>query len=104
MEKNASKDWVALKSFLDWFLGDRAQRVNTSWLNWVQAKKAFNELDKTFLRPFNNPKVQIGNEANNFARMEVMLFFVRLDKPMQQKICKQSRIPETKIKNTRNKI
>ncbi len=32
MEKNISEDWVALKDFLDWLLGDFAYQVNTSWL------------------------------------------------------------------------
>ena len=49
MEKNASKDWVALKDFLDRLLGDRTHRVNTSRLDWVQAKKVSNESDDTFL-------------------------------------------------------
>ncbi len=30
MEKNASKDWVALKDFLDRLLGDRDHRVHIS--------------------------------------------------------------------------
>ncbi len=49
MEKNASEDWVALKDFLDQLLGYRALRVHASWLDWVQAKKASNESDDTFL-------------------------------------------------------
>ena len=96
MEKNASEDWVALKDFLDRLLGDRAHRVHTSWLDWVQAKKASNESDDTFLQRFNTLKTQIGDEANDLAKTEVMLFFGRLDKPMQQIIRKQSSIPETK--------
>ncbi len=96
MEKNASEDWVALKDFLDRLLGDRAHRVYTSWLDWVQAKKAFNESDDTFLQRFNTLKTQIGNEANDPAKIEIMLFFAELDEPMQQKICKQSSMPETK--------
>ena len=95
MEKNASEDWVALKDFLDRLLGDRAHRVHTSWLDWVQAKKASNESDDTFLRRFNTLKTQIGDEANDPAKMRVMLFFAGLDKLMQQKICKQSRMPKT---------
>ena len=96
MEKNASEDWVALKDFLDRLLGDRAHRVHTSWLDWVQAKKASNESDDTFLRRFNTLKTQIGDEANDPAKIEVMLFFAGLDKPMQQKIHEQSSMPETK--------
>ncbi len=96
MEKNTSKDWVSLKDFLDRLLGDRAHRVNTSWLDWVQAKKASNESDNIFLRRFNNLKTQIGDEANDPAKMEVMLFFAGLDEPMQQKICEQSSMLETK--------
>ncbi len=41
-------------------------------------------------------KTQSGNEANNPAKIEVMLFFTGLDEPMQQKIREQSSIPETK--------
>ncbi len=96
MEKNASKDWVALKDFLDPLLGDPAHRVHTSWLDWVQAKKASNESDDTFLRRFNTLKTQIGDEANDSAKIEVMLFFAGLDEPMQQKIREQSSMPETK--------
>ena len=33
IEKNASKDWVALKDFLGQLLRDRAHRVHTSWLD-----------------------------------------------------------------------
>ena len=83
IEKNASEDWVALKDFLDRLLGDRAHRVHTSWLDWVQAKKASNESDDTFLRQFNTLKTQIGDEANDPAKIEVMLFFAGLDEPMQ---------------------
>ena len=96
MEKNASEDWVALKDFLDRLLGDRAHRVHTSWLDWVQAKKASNESDDTFLRRFNTLKTQIGDEANDPAKIEVMLFFAGLDEPMQRKIREQSSMPETK--------
>ncbi len=96
MEKNASEDWVALKDFLDRLLRDRAHRVHTSWLDWVQAKKASNESDDTFLRRFNTLKTQIGNEANDPAKIEVMLFFAGLDEPMQQKIRKQSSMLKTK--------
>ncbi len=96
MEKHASEDWVALKDFLDRLLRDRAHRVDTVWLDWVQAKKASNESDDTFLRRFNTFKTQIKNEANDPAKIEVMLFFAGLDEPMQQKICKQSSMPETK--------
>ena len=62
----------------------------------MQAKKAFNESDDTFLRQFNTLKTQIENEANDPAKMEVMLFFAGLDEPMQRKIGKQSSMPETK--------
>ena len=96
MEKNASEDRVALKDFLDWFWRDRAYRINTSWLDWVQAKKATNKSANTFLRRFNTLKTQIGDEANVPTKIEVMLFFVGLNKPMQQKICKPSRMPKTK--------
>ncbi len=96
MEKNASKDWVALKDFLDRLLGDCAHRVHTSWLDWVQAKKASNKSDDTFLRQLNTLKIQIGNEANDPAKIEVMLFFAGLEEPMQQKIHEQSSMPETK--------
>ncbi len=96
MEKNASEDWVTLKDFLGRLLGDRAHRVNTSWLDWVQAKKASNKSDDTFLRQFNTLKTQIENEANDPTKIEVMLFFAALDEPMQQKICEQSSMPETK--------
>ncbi len=96
MEKNASEDWVALKDFLDRLLGDRGHRVHTSWLDWVQTKKASNESDNTFLRQFNTLKTQIGDEANNPAKIEVILFFAGLDEPMQQKIREQSSMPGTK--------
>ncbi len=96
MEKNASEDWVALKDFRDRFLGDRAHRVHTSWLDWVQAKESSNESNNTFLRRFNTLKTQIENEANDPAKMEVMPFFAGLDEPMQQKIRKQSSMPGTK--------
>ncbi len=96
MEKNASEDWVALKDFLDRLLGDRAHRVHTSWLDWMQAKKASNESDDTFFRRFNTLKSQIENEANNPAQIEVILFFAGMDEPMQRKIRKQSSMPETK--------
>ncbi len=56
MEKDASKDWVVLKDFLDRLLGDRAHRVHTSWLDWLQAKKASNESEDTFLRQCNTLK------------------------------------------------
>ena len=62
----------------------------------MQAKKACNESDDTILRQFNTLKSQIVDEANDPAKIEVMLFFAGLDEPMQQKICKQSSIPETK--------
>ncbi len=96
MEKNASQDFVALKDFLDRVLGDRAHRVYTSWLDWVQVKKWSNESDDTFLRRFNTLKTQIGNEVNDLAKIEVMLFFAGLDEPMQQKIREQSRMLEKK--------
>ncbi len=83
IEKNVSEDWVALKDFLDRLLGDRAHQINTSWLDWVQAKKASNESDNTFLRRFNTLKSQIGNEVNDPAKIEVPLFFAGLDEPMQ---------------------
>ncbi len=81
MEKN-TEDRVALKDFLNRLLGDRAHRVHTSWLDWVQAKKASNEFDDTFLRRFNTLKTQIGDEANDPAKIEVMLFFAALNKQM----------------------
>ncbi len=62
----------------------------------MQAKKVSNELDDTFLRRFNTLKTQIGDEANDPAKIEVMLFFAGLDKPMQRKSRKQSSMPETK--------
>ena len=62
----------------------------------MQAKKVSNELDDTFLRRFNTLKTEIGNEANDPAKIEVMLFFERLDELMQQKTGEQSSIPETK--------
>ncbi len=96
MEKNAFEDWVALKDFLSRLLGDRTHQVHISWLDWVQAKKAYNESDDTFLRRFNTLKTQIGNEANDPAKIEVMLFFAGLDESMQQKIREQSSMPETK--------
>ncbi len=55
-----------------------------------------NESDDTFLRRFNTLKTQIGNEANDPAKIEVMLFFAGLDEPMKQKISEQSSMPETK--------
>ncbi len=96
MEKNTSKNWVALKDFLDRLLGDRAHRVHASLLDWVQAKKASNESDDTFLQQFNTLKIQIGDEANDLAKIEVMLFFAGFDELMQQKN------PRT-IKHARNK-
>ncbi len=63
MEKNASEDWVALKDFLDRLLRDPAHRVHTPLLDWVQAKKAFNESNDTFFRRFNTFKTQIRDEA-----------------------------------------
>ncbi len=96
MEKNACEDWVALKDFLDRLLEDRAHQVYTSWLDWVQAKKASNQSGDTFLRRFNTSKTQIEDEANDPAKIEVMLFFEGLDEPMQQKIREQSRRPRTK--------
>ncbi len=96
MKKNAFEDWVALKDFLDRILGDSAHRVHTSWLDWVQAEKASNESDDTFLRRFNTLKTQIGNEVNDPAKIEVIFFFARLDELMQQKICEQSSMSKTK--------
>ncbi len=96
MENNTSEYKVTLKDFLDRFLGDPAYRVHTSWLDGVQAKKVSNEKDNAFLQQFNTLKTQIGNKANNLAKIEVMLCFVRVDEPMQQKIREQSSIPETK--------
>ena len=95
MEKKASEDWVALKDFLVQLLEDCAHQVHTSWLDWVQTKKASNESDDTFFRQFKALKTQIGDESNDPAKIEVMLFFERLDEPMQQKIRKQSIMPET---------
>ena len=86
MEKNTSEDWVALKDFLDWLLGDCTHRNHTSWLDWLQAKKTSNPSDNTFLWWFNTLNTQIGDEANDPAKIEVMLFFTGLDEPMQQKI------------------
>ena len=83
MEKNSSEDWVALKDFLDRLLGDRAHRVHTSWLDWVQAKRAFNESDDTFLRRFNTLKTHIGDEANDPAKKKVMIFYAGLDESIQ---------------------
>ena len=94
--KNASEDWVALKDFLDRILGDRAHRVHTSLLDLVQAKKAPNELDDTFLRWFNTLKTKIVEESKNSAKIEVMLFFAELDESIQQKNHKQSSMSETK--------
>ncbi len=62
----------------------------------MQAKKASNESDDTFLRQFNTLKTQIRDEANDPAKIEAMLFFAGLNEQMQQKICEQSRIPERK--------
>ncbi len=89
IKKNVFEDWVALKDFLDRLLGDCTHRVHTSWLDWVQVKTASNESDDIFLRRFNTVKTQIGNEANHPTKIEVTLFFARLDEPMQQKIRKQ---------------
>ncbi len=95
MEKNASEDGVALKDFLYRLLGDCAHRVHTSWLDWVQAKKASNKSEDTFLRRFNNLKTQIGDEANNPANRDYVLF------------CRVGRADATKnlrtIKHARNK-
>ena len=96
MENNAPKDCVALKDFLDRLLGDRAHRVHISWLDWMSAKNASNESEDKFLREFNTLKTQFGNEANDPAKIEVMLFFAVLDELMQQKIRAQSSMPETK--------
>ncbi len=96
MEKNVSKDLVAIKDFLDRLLRDRLHRVHTSWLDWVQPKKTSNESDNTFLLWFNTPKSKIGNKTNDSAKIKVMLFFTRLDEPMEQKICNQSNMQETK--------
>ncbi len=62
----------------------------------MQAKKASNGSDDTFLRRFTTLKTLIGDEANDPAKIEVMLFFVGLDEPMQQKIHKQSSMSGTK--------
>ncbi len=96
MEKNASEDWVALKDFLDRLLGDRAHRVHTSWLDEVQAKKSSKESDDTFLWRFHTFKTQIEDKVNDPAKIEVMLFFAKLDEPMKQKIRDQSSMPGTK--------
>ena len=62
----------------------------------MQAKKSSNESDDSFLRRFNTLKTQIGDEANNPSKIEVMLFFARLDELMQQENHEQSSMPETK--------
>ncbi len=62
----------------------------------MQAKKASNKSDDTFLRRFHTLKTQIGNEAKDPAKIEVMLFFAGLDEPMQRKTREQSSMPETK--------
>ncbi len=62
----------------------------------MPTKKTSNESDNTFFRRFNTLKTQIGDEDNNPAKIEVRLFFAELDESMQQKICKQSSILETK--------
>ncbi len=62
----------------------------------MEAKKASNESDDTFLRRFNTLKTQIRDEANDPAKIEVMLFFAGLDEPMQRKIREQSSMPGTK--------
>ncbi len=62
----------------------------------MQAKKASNESDDTFLRRFNTLKTKIGDEANDPSEIKVMIFFAGLDEPMQRKICEQSSMPGTK--------
>ncbi len=62
----------------------------------MQAKKASNESDNTFLRRFNTLKTQIKDEANDPAKIEVILFFAELDELMQQRFCEQSSMPGTK--------
>ncbi len=62
----------------------------------MQDEKASNESDDTFFRRLNTIKTRIGDEANDTAKIEAMLFFPELKKPMQQKICEQSSMPETK--------
>ncbi len=66
MEKNTSEDWIALKDFMNQLLGDRANQVDTSWLDWVQAKKASNKPDDLFFRRLNTLKTQIQNEAHDW--------------------------------------
>ncbi len=95
MENNAFEDWVALKDFLDQLLRDGAHQVHTTWLDWVQAKKTYSEADNAFFQRFDTLKTRIGDEANDPAMIEGMLFFARLDESMQQKIRKQSSMPET---------
>ncbi len=65
-----------------------------AWLE--ESQKAFNESDDMFLAQFNTLKTQIKNEANDPAKIEVMLFFAGLDEPIQRKIQEQSSMPETK--------
>ncbi len=62
----------------------------------MQAKKTSNESDDKFLRRFNTLKSQIENEVNDHAKIEVILILAGLDELMQQKIRKQSSMPETK--------
>ncbi len=62
----------------------------------MQAKKASNKSDDTFLRRFNTLKTQNGDEVNDPAKIEVMLLFAGLDKPIQRKIREHSSMPETK--------
>ncbi len=52
----------------------------------MQANKASNKSEDTFLQQFNTFRTHIGDEANDPAKIEVMLFFAGLDEPIQQKI------------------
>ena len=49
-----------------------------------------------YSRSFNTLKTQIKNEAQNPAKIEIMLFFAGLDKPMQLQIREQFDISDTK--------
>ncbi len=96
MEKNGPEDCVAFKDFLYQLLGDRAHQFHALLLDWMQTKKASNEWDDIFLWRFYTFETQIRDEANDPAKMDVMLFFAWLDELMQQKTSKQSSMPETK--------
>ena len=49
-----------------------------------------------YLQCFNNLKTKIGNEVQDPAKMEVMIFLVRLDERMRLKICEHSYMSGTK--------